>query len=112
LLNGGITRGEALGEVYTEKHYHQPSDEWSTEWDFSGMAEDVTLLHNLGRTLANSRLWPEWGSDSEFKAARDATTAERAGGTPVLPAASYAPAPTPVPAPAPEPETPAKGERG
>ena len=110
LLNGGVARGEQLGKIYNEKSYHQPSDEWSPEWDFTGMAEDVVLLHNLGRTLANSRLWPEWGSDSEFKAARDATAADRVGGTPVLPAASYAPAP--APAAAPEPQAPAKGERG
>ncbi|MEO7602375.1 MAG: M28 family metallopeptidase [Sphingomicrobium sp.] len=104
LVNGGIERGDALGKVYIDKHYHQPSDEWSTEWDFTGMAEDVALLHNLGRDLANSRAWPEWSADSEFKAERDKTSADRSGGTPVLPAASYAPAP--------EPETPAKGERG
>ena len=101
LVNGGIARGEALGKVYNEKSYHQPSDEWSPEWDFSGMAEDVVLLHNVGRILANSRMWPEWGSDSEFKAERDKTAAERAGGTPLPPA----PAPS-------QPATPAKGERG
>lgn len=101
LVNGGIERGEALGKVYIEKHYHQPSDEWSSDWDFTGMAEDVQLLHNVGRILANSRLWPEWSADSEFKAERDKTAAERAGGTPLLPGT----------APAEEP-TPSKGERG
>ncbi|MGH6729523.1 MAG: M28 family peptidase, partial [Sphingomicrobium sp.] len=103
LVNGGIARGEALGKVYTEKHYHQPSDEWSPEWDFTGMADDVTLLHNLGRDLANSRAWPEWSADSEFKAERDKTAAERSGGTPVPPAASLPPPPAPQPG---------KGERG
>ncbi len=100
LVNGGIERGEALGKTYVDKHYHQPSDEWSSEWDFTGMADDADMLHSLGRTLANSRLWPEWSDDSEFKAARDATAADRAGGTP-LPPAPLAPAPQP-----------SKGERG
>ena len=59
-MNGGIARGEALGKEYVDKHYHQPSDEWSPSWDFTGMAEDVQLLHNLGRDLANSRDWPNW----------------------------------------------------
>ena len=35
------------------------------------MAEDVQLLHNLGRDLANSRAWPNWSADSEFRATRD-----------------------------------------
>jgi Zn-dependent M28 family amino/carboxypeptidase len=99
LLNGGIDRGEKLGDIYIDKHYHQPSDEWSSEWDFTGMAEDVVLLHNVGRSLANSRLWPEWSQDSEFKATRDQTAADRASGTPLPPA--------PV-----QPAAPGKGERG
>ena len=64
------------------------------------MADDADMLHSVGRTLANSRLWPEWSDDSEFKAARDASAADRAGGTP-LPPAPLAPAPQP-----------GKGERG
>lgn len=77
LVNGGIQRGEALNKEYTDKHYHQPSDEWQPTWDFSGMAEDVQLLHNLGRDLANSRQWPNWSQDSEFRATRDQTASER-----------------------------------
>jgi hypothetical protein len=48
--------------------------------------------------LANSRAWPNWSPDSEFRAARDKTAADRAGD-------GAAPAPAPVPAPK-------KGERG
>jgi Zn-dependent M28 family amino/carboxypeptidase len=79
LVNGGVKRGEALGREYTEKHYHQPSDEWQSSWDFRGMAEDTNLLHKLGRDLANSREWPDWSPDSEFRAVRDKTAAERGG---------------------------------
>ena len=82
LVNGGIERGEALGKEYITKHYHQPSDEWSPQWDFSGMAEDTQLLHNLGRDLANSRDWPNWSPDSEFRATRDQSAAERGGSAP------------------------------
>jgi Zn-dependent M28 family amino/carboxypeptidase len=85
LVNGGIARGEALSKEYTEKHYHQPSDEWQANWDFSGMAEDVQLMHNLGRDLANSRTWPNWGADSEFRATRDKSAAERGGPAPASP---------------------------
>ena len=83
LLNGGIARGEALSKEYTDKHYHQPSDEWSPAWDFTGMAEDDQLMHNLGRDLANSRAWPNWSADSEFRAVRDKSAAQRAGSAPV-----------------------------
>ncbi len=82
LVNGGIARGEALGKEYVDKHYHQPSDEWSTQWNFTGMAQDVQLLHNLGRDLANSRDWPNWSQDSEFRATRDQSAAERGGAAP------------------------------
>jgi hypothetical protein len=58
------------------------------------MAEDANLLHNLGRDLANSHAWPEWGADSEFRAIRQRTAAQR----------GEAAAPAPAPAP--------KGDRG
>jgi len=82
LVNGGVARGEALSKEYVEKHYHQPSDEWSAAWDFTGMADDVQLLHNLGRDLANSRDWPNWSEDSEFRATRDKSAAERSSAAP------------------------------
>jgi Zn-dependent M28 family amino/carboxypeptidase len=96
LVNGGIARGEALGKEYVTKHYHQPSDEWSPSWDFTGMVQDVQLMHNLGRDLANSRDWPDWSPDSEFRAVRDRTAGDRG---------ETAPAPAETPRPA-------KGERG
>jgi Zn-dependent M28 family amino/carboxypeptidase len=99
LVSGGVERGEALAKEYTDKHYHQPSDEWQASWDFTGMAEDANMLHNLGRDLANSRAWPNWSPDSEFRAARDRTASERAE-------------PAPIPAEAPATEAPGKGERG
>jgi Zn-dependent M28 family amino/carboxypeptidase len=106
LVKGGVERGEALAKEYVDKHYHQPSDEWSTSWDFTGMAEDANLLHNLGRNLANSREWPNWSADSEFRATRDRSGAAR-GMTPAMAPAPPVPPPPPVPA-----EAPAKGERG
>jgi Zn-dependent M28 family amino/carboxypeptidase len=84
LVSGGIARGEALEKEYVEKHYHQPSDEWSPQWDFSGLAQDAAMLHAVGEQLANSREWPNWSTDSEFRAARDLTAAERSA-APVRP---------------------------
>jgi Zn-dependent M28 family amino/carboxypeptidase len=92
LVNGGTARGEALSKEYTDKHYHQPSDEWQPSWDFTGMAQDVQLLHNLGRDLANSRAWPNWSQDSEFRATRDQTAGERTGAAPAASAPAAQPA--------------------
>ena len=77
LANGGVARGEALSKDYTTKRYHQPDDEYLPSWDFSGIVKDGALLHAVGRDLANSAAWPNWSDDSEFKAARDASAAER-----------------------------------
>jgi Zn-dependent M28 family amino/carboxypeptidase len=77
LVEGGSARGNKLDDEYTRDRYHQPADEWSDDWDMTSVVPDMTLLYNTGRTLANSRAWPEWSSDSEFKARRDETAAER-----------------------------------
>ena len=95
LVKGGVARAEAWAKNYTANMYHQPADEFSPTWDFSGMADDAQLLYAVGQRLANSRDWPNWSPDSEFRAARDQSAAERGGST----------APPPIPAPK-------KGERG
>ncbi len=77
LVNGGVARGTQIAKDYTRDRYHQPADEWSADWDLSGMAQDAGLLYDLGRDLANSRAWPDWSADSEFRAERDKTTAQR-----------------------------------
>jgi Zn-dependent M28 family amino/carboxypeptidase len=77
LVKGGTTRGEALARAYTEQRYHQPADEWSADWDLTGMSQDLAMLYAVGTRLANSREWPNWSPDSEFRAARDATAAAR-----------------------------------
>ena len=77
LVNGGLAKGEAWSKNYTANMYHQPADEWSPQWTFTGIAQDGKLLNALGRRLANSRAWPNWSQDSEFRAARDATADQR-----------------------------------
>ena len=82
MVSGGTARGEAAAKEYTAKAYHQPDDEWSASWDFRGMAQDDLLLHRLGSDLANSRAWPNWSQDSEFRATRDQTASDRGGDQP------------------------------
>ena len=74
---GGIAAGKAAADEYIAKRYHQPSDEWSPDWDLRGEVIDIGLLYTVGRDLANSRRWPEWQRGSEFKATRDTTAASR-----------------------------------
>jgi Zn-dependent M28 family amino/carboxypeptidase len=76
-VDGGLAAGKAAEDEYIAQHYHQPSDEWQASWPFTGMARDLRLLYTVGSQLANSNQWPDWSKDSEFRATRDATAAER-----------------------------------
>jgi Zn-dependent M28 family amino/carboxypeptidase len=68
---GGRAAGERWVDDYTTRCYHQPCDEWSPLWDLRGAAQDVALVYDLGRSLANSSRWPDWNTTSEFKPVRD-----------------------------------------
>ena len=74
---GGVAAGKAAADDYTAKRYHQQGDEWKPEWTFAGAARDLQVLYALGMQLADSRQWPDWGGDSEFRAIRDTSAAER-----------------------------------
>ncbi len=68
----GKEYGQNLKTTYTQKHYHQPSDEFdTTRMNFEGGVEDLKLLFQVGRKLASSDLWPQWKPGSEFKAVRE-----------------------------------------
>jgi Zn-dependent M28 family amino/carboxypeptidase len=73
-VDGGV---KAAAESYLADRYHQPADEWDAKWPFTGMQRDLELLFKVGADLANSGDWPDWAPDSEFRAARDASAAER-----------------------------------
>jgi Zn-dependent M28 family amino/carboxypeptidase len=74
---GGVAAGRREIDRYVTENYHQPSDEWRAEWTFEGMARDLGILYAVGRELADSNAWPNWSRDSEFRAARDQSAAER-----------------------------------
>jgi Zn-dependent M28 family amino/carboxypeptidase len=74
---GGVAAGRREIDRYVTESYHQPSDEWHAEWTFEGMARDLGILYAVGRELADSNAWPNWSRDSEFRAARDQSAAER-----------------------------------
>ena len=77
LVDGGVAAGEAAGKDYQKNRYHQPSDEYDENWDWSGVMADLRLYYRVGRMLAMSEAWPNWNEGDEFKPARDKS---RAGG--------------------------------
>jgi Zn-dependent M28 family amino/carboxypeptidase len=79
LIDGGLAAGAAEEADYNTRRYHQPADEWQASWPFTGLARDMEVLYALGRDLANSTDWPNWSTDSEFRAVREQSAAERKG---------------------------------
>ena len=93
LLDALIADGKAAGMAYITGMMMSPNTfnnisngqrdrlsafaEWDASWTFAGMVHDLPILYKLGNDLANSDRWPQWGADSEFRAAREATAAQR-----------------------------------
>ena len=67
----GAEWAKARNAEFTLKDYHKPSDEFRPGTDLRGGLEDITLLYDIGRTLAKERRFPQWYPQSEFRAARD-----------------------------------------
>jgi Zn-dependent M28 family amino/carboxypeptidase len=59
-------------EGYTTRNYHQPSDELTDDWDFSGMVQDARFGFFAGVVVANETAMPMWNRGDEFEAARRA----------------------------------------
>ena len=77
LLDGGTERAAKIAAAYSADDYHQQSDEWSPDWDLTGLLRDALLIHAVAERLGNSEEWPNWGEGSEFKALRDASAETR-----------------------------------
>ena len=65
--------GQKQAEDWTSHNYHQPSDEYRSDFDLSGAAQLGEIVYRLGLELGNSRSVPVWNADAEFKAMRDAS---------------------------------------
>ncbi len=62
--------GEEQFADYNEHRYHQPSDEFSPNWDFTGMAQQAKLAFLIGLRVANANETPQWKKGDEFEQAR------------------------------------------
>ncbi len=77
LVEGGVERGRELARRYNAERYHQATDQYSPDQDWSGGAMDLRLYFDIGLKIANSRQWPNWVEGGEFRAVRDAQRAGR-----------------------------------
>jgi len=62
--------GQKQVEYWIETHYHQPSDEYNSKWDFSGCVEDLHLIFKVALRLANKEQMPRWLAGDEFEPIR------------------------------------------
>ncbi|MDX2034642.1 MAG: M28 family peptidase [Blastocatellia bacterium] len=62
--------GEEQFNDYNTHRYHQPSDEYSPNWDFSGMIQQTKLAFLIGLRVANANEAPQWNKGDEFERAR------------------------------------------
>lgn len=62
--------GKERLDQWVEEIYHQPSDEYRDDWDLSGAVQDLQLLFEVGRQVANQPQMPAWTPGDEFEAAR------------------------------------------
>ena len=70
------TWGRAQMDDYTAHHYHQPSDEFRADWDFSGDARMAQFGFALG-WLASAQDKPiDWKPGDEFAAIRKASESQ------------------------------------
>ena len=62
--------GQKQVEDWIETHYHQPSDEYNSEWDLSGCVQDLHLIFQVALRLANQEQMPCWLAGDEFESIR------------------------------------------
>ena len=80
MVDGGRPAGEKWLSSFTANCYHQTCDAWAPTWNLRGAAQEAELFYAIGSRLANSRVWPQWSSSSEFAKVRAASTAARSSG--------------------------------
>ncbi|MGF1550097.1 MAG: M28 family metallopeptidase [Sphingomonadaceae bacterium] len=71
LVEGGIAAGRAAEQAYRAERYHGPEDEITADWDWQGLARDLSIYYAIGRALAETEDWPNWYEGTEFRAIRD-----------------------------------------
>src|SRR5438067_1957525 len=58
--------GEKKFQEYNQAHYHQPSDEYSDDWNFAGMIQEADFALEIGKRVANLPALPKFNPNDEF----------------------------------------------
>jgi Zn-dependent M28 family amino/carboxypeptidase len=53
-------------EAYNDKDYHQPTDQYDPSWDFTGGADDMKVLAQLGWRIAQQADMPKYNAGDQF----------------------------------------------
>jgi Zn-dependent M28 family amino/carboxypeptidase len=77
LIEGGTAAGQAAQVAYRDERYHKPGDEYSPDWNVTGVVQDLEALYAVGRTVAGGDRWPTWYQGNAFRAAGDKLRARR-----------------------------------
>ncbi len=62
---------EATVDSWINANYHQPSDEYDEEWNYSGVVQLARFVLEVTYEMANSATTPNWNEGQEFKVARE-----------------------------------------
>lgn len=62
--------GKQKSDEFTDKYYHQPSDEYDPSWNLEGELEDIQLIYLTGWELADQTSAPKWTPGDEFEKLR------------------------------------------
>ncbi len=75
VVGKGKVWGDKMTVDYREHRYHQPSDEFNPNWDWSEGVQMSELGYWLGWEAANAVSMPNWKPGDEFRAVRDRSLA-------------------------------------
>jgi hypothetical protein len=59
--------GKKKQEEYTEKRYHQPSDEVLPSFDYDGARQQLRVIVRTAVAVADASAQPAWNPGSEFR---------------------------------------------
>jgi Zn-dependent M28 family amino/carboxypeptidase len=71
VVGKGKEWGAKMSTDYREHRYHQPSDEFDPNWDWSEGVQMTQLGYWLGWEAASAASMPNWKPGDEFRAVRD-----------------------------------------
>jgi Zn-dependent M28 family amino/carboxypeptidase len=66
----GPVWGRAQLDDFMAHRYEQPSDQYSPDWDVRGALDDLRLYYGVGMRVAQTRRFPRWYPNSEFRGGR------------------------------------------